>query len=144
MVNVEYHEHSKKTKSKARRIKLQTAAAKKSVRLHEKSQEEAVPLFPAIQVQAWVAVSCIYSYLCPCLCVSVYLCVSVCLCVCVCISVCPCICVYLCVCLCPCLCVSVSLCLCVSVCLALPLISCTFASLGHNPSTHPPTHCCRI
>lgn len=50
MVNVEYHEHSKKTKAKARKIKLQTAAAKKAVRQHEKGVEEAVPLFPAIQV----------------------------------------------------------------------------------------------
>jgi hypothetical protein len=50
MVNVEYHEHSKKTKAKARKIKLQTAAAKKAVRQHDKKQEEAVPLFPAIQV----------------------------------------------------------------------------------------------
>lgn len=52
MVNVEYHEHSKKTKSKARKIKLQTASAKRAVRQQERKQEEAVPLFPAIQVRA--------------------------------------------------------------------------------------------
>jgi hypothetical protein len=58
MVNVEYHEHSKKTKSKARKIKNQTQAAKKSVRLHEKKQEEAVPLFPAIQVSRLIPLIC--------------------------------------------------------------------------------------
>lgn len=62
MVNVDYHEHSKKTKAKARKVKLQTAAAKKAVRIHDKKQEEAVPLFPAIQVSAECAGHDYYLY----------------------------------------------------------------------------------
>lgn len=66
MVNVDYHEHSKKTKAKARKVKLQTAAAKKAVRQHDKKLEEAVPLFPAIQVlaiQRLVCCSLLFEYI---------------------------------------------------------------------------------
>lgn len=48
--NVNYHEHSKKTKKRARQVKRQLDRNSKVQREKETEEQDAVPLFPAIQL----------------------------------------------------------------------------------------------